>query len=67
MAAHIAEELMGHGRVARGWLGVIVQHLTPELAEILRLETTRGAMSRFWRSGVESGENNRGCGWKNGR
>ncbi len=44
MAVHIAKELMAHGKVARGWLGVMVQQLTPELAETLGLETTRGAL-----------------------
>ena len=44
MALHIAKELIGRGKVERGWLGVIVQHLTPELAEILGLETFRGAL-----------------------
>jgi serine protease Do len=44
MAVHIAEELMAHGKVARGWLGVTVQHLTPELAETLGLEHARGAL-----------------------
>jgi serine protease Do len=32
------------GRVVRGWLGVMIQDVTPELAEKLGLETERGAL-----------------------
>jgi len=44
MALHVAKELIAHGKVVRGWLGVNVQHLTPDLAKSLGLEGTKGAL-----------------------
>ncbi len=44
MALYIAKQLVAHGKVQRGWLGVSVQDLTPELAKSFKLETTRGAL-----------------------
>ena len=41
MALHIAKELMAHGKVERGWLGV--QNLTPEQAKSAGLESPKGA------------------------
>ncbi|MGD0625753.1 MAG: Do family serine endopeptidase [Thermodesulfobacteriota bacterium] len=43
MAQHIAKVLIAHGKVERGWLGVSVQDLTPELAKSAHLETPKGA------------------------
>jgi serine protease Do len=43
MAQHIARVLILHGKVERGWLGVSIQDLTPELAKSVHLETPRGA------------------------
>lgn len=39
-----AEDLIQEGRVVRGYLGVRVQDLTPELAEGLGLQETKGAL-----------------------
>jgi len=43
MALHIAKELMDHGKVERGWLGVSVQNITPEQAKSAGLDSPKGA------------------------
>ena len=42
-AIQIISQLRDQGEVSRGWIGVSVQDLTPELADSLRLEKVRGA------------------------
>src|ERR671918_1430801 len=44
LAKEILPELIEKGKVTRGWLGVSIQRLTPELAESLNLDKTRGAL-----------------------
>ncbi|MDH5764140.1 MAG: Do family serine endopeptidase [Nitrospinota bacterium] len=44
MAAGIMKDLKEHGKVTRGWLGVMIQNLTPDLAESFALKTTNGAL-----------------------
>ncbi len=44
MAKEILPQLEEKGRVVRGWLGVAVQLVTPELANALDLETQEGAL-----------------------
>jgi serine protease Do len=44
MALHVAKQLIAHGKVERGWLGVSIQDLTPDLAKTLHAETTKGAL-----------------------
>ncbi len=44
MAKEILPQLEQNGRVVRGWLGVAVQPVTPELADALDLETQEGAL-----------------------
>jgi len=44
MAVHIANALMVHGKVARGWLGAGIQELTPDLATSFGLPTPKGAL-----------------------
>jgi serine protease Do len=44
MAKEILPQLREEGRVTRGWLGVAIQPLTPELAEALELSTREGAL-----------------------
>ncbi len=44
MAKHVLPQLRAQGRVTRGWLGVIIQGLTPELAESFDLENQDGAL-----------------------
>ena len=44
MAIHIARQLIAHGKVERGWLGVSVQNLTPDLVRSFGLESTKGSL-----------------------
>jgi serine protease Do len=44
MAKDILPQLEDKGRVVRGWLGVAVQSVTPELADALDLDTQIGAL-----------------------
>ena len=44
IAMQIGEQLRIRGRVSRGWLGVRVQELMPELAEAFGLRTVEGAL-----------------------
>ena len=44
MALHVAKTLIAHGKVERGWLGISVQDLTPDLAKSLGTTATRGAV-----------------------
>jgi serine protease Do len=44
MAKQILPQLRADGRVTRGWLGVVIQGLTPELAESFELESDSGAL-----------------------
>jgi serine protease Do len=43
-AEHVANELREHGHVTRGWLGVQIQSITPDLANSLGLKSDRGAL-----------------------
>jgi serine protease Do len=44
MAKPIVRELVAHGKVVRGFLGVMIQDLTPELASALKLPSTSGVL-----------------------
>ena len=44
MAQNIQEQLLKHGKVTRGWLGVVIQDVTDELAKSFGLENTRGVL-----------------------
>jgi serine protease Do len=44
MARKIVNQLHRSGRVVRGWLGVLVQEVTPELAESFDLPEAQGAL-----------------------
>ncbi len=44
LARRIAEELLRDGSITRGWLGVSVQPITPEVAEALNLDLRDGAL-----------------------
>jgi serine protease Do len=44
MARYVAESLIETGRVVRGWLGIEVQTLTPELATTFEYPDTEGAL-----------------------
>jgi serine protease Do len=51
LAKSVMDQLREHGRVIRGWLGVEVQEVTPELAQSFGLSNTQGALV----AGVEKG------------
>lgn len=44
MVRMVIEQLLKEGKVTRGWLGVTIQELTPELAQKFGLNTTEGAL-----------------------
>ncbi len=44
MARNIIKQLKEHGHVTRGWLGVSIQDLTPELAEYYGVKDGKGAL-----------------------
>jgi serine protease Do len=44
MAVHVANALIAHGKVVRGWLGVGMQEVTPALAESFGLPAPRGGL-----------------------
>ncbi|HMI32446.1 MAG TPA: Do family serine endopeptidase [Candidatus Limnocylindrales bacterium] len=44
MAKHISGQLIAHGRVTRGWLGIAPQELTPELADSWGLRNISGVL-----------------------
>ena len=44
MARHVLDQLRAHGKVERGWLGVGVQDVTPDLAQSFGLESPMGAL-----------------------
>lgn len=44
LAKRLVPELEAHGSVTRGWLGVAIQQVTPDLAKSLGLEEARGAL-----------------------
>lgn len=44
MAVHVAKRIIVSGKVERGWLGLSVQDLTPELAKSLRAGVNKGAL-----------------------
>lgn len=42
LTKQVMKDLIKHGRVVRGWLGIEIQELTPKLAESFGLETMQG-------------------------
>jgi len=44
MARQVLDQIVRTGKVTRGYLGVTIQDITPELASALKLGTTRGAL-----------------------
>ncbi len=44
MAMSVADQLKTHGKVVRGWLGVLIQDVTRELAESFGLDKPQGAL-----------------------
>lgn len=44
MAMDVAEQLKNKGKVSRGWLGVLIQEVTKDLAESFKMERAYGAL-----------------------
>jgi serine protease Do len=44
MAVHVAEALIDHGKVIRGWLGVSIHDLTPKEVKSMQLSSNKGAV-----------------------
>ena len=63
MAQEIASQLQNQGHVTRGWLGVNIQEVTPELAKSFGLKDNKGALvsqvvpnSPAEKAGIEQGD-----------
>ncbi len=63
MAKQILEDLKTKGSVTRGWLGVLIQKITPEMADSFGLPNTDGALvgdvvkdSPAYKAGIERGD-----------
>lgn len=59
----ILPQLKSKGKVTRGWMGVVIQRVTPEIAESLGLDKTQGALvsqviqnGPGERAGIKSGD-----------
>jgi serine protease Do len=44
LAQSVVEQLIKYGKTKRGWIGVKIQEVTPEIAESLKLDKARGAL-----------------------
>lgn len=44
MARHVADEIITHGGVSRGHIGVALQPVTPEIADAMGMKTQDGAL-----------------------
>ncbi len=51
MAKSVMDSIIKYGKVIRGWMGVSIQNLTPELAKSMGFKKTKGALI----AGVETG------------
>ena len=63
-ASDVIEQLIKYGETRRGWLGVRIQEVTKEIAEVERLETPKGALvasvgekSPADKAGIKAGDN----------
>ncbi len=62
-AKKVMEQIIQNGSVTRGWVGIAVQELTPELAESFKLKDTQGVLiaevvrgSPADKSGIKAGD-----------
>jgi serine protease Do len=44
MAVHVCKALIAHGKVERGWVGITLEDLTPQLVRKLGLSTSKGVL-----------------------
>ncbi|MFO1420758.1 MAG: DegQ family serine endoprotease [Candidatus Competibacteraceae bacterium] len=63
VAMEVVDQIKAGGKVSRGWLGVLIQEVTPELAQSFNLDKPRGALvgqvmadSPAQKAGVKTGD-----------
>ena len=63
LAKQVSDQLRKYGRTKRGWLGVLIQQITKEIAESLGLKNTHGALvssatenGPAYKAGIKSGD-----------
>ena len=56
MAKFVVEHLKVHGRVIRGWLGIMIQDITPEISEALGINRDRGGLVSEVKEGSPAGK-----------
>ena len=63
VAMDVVDQIKAGGKVSRGWLGVLIQEVTPELAQSFNLDKPRGALvgqvmadSPAQKAGVKTGD-----------
>ena len=63
LGKQVADQLRKYGRTKRGWLGVLIQEITKEIAESLELKDTNGALvssatenGPAFKAGIKSGD-----------
>jgi len=44
MARHVMDQIIEHGSVTRGWIGVGVQEINPELAALFKIPSAKGVL-----------------------
>jgi serine protease DegQ len=44
LARQVMQQIIAHGGVTRGWVGIEVQDITPEIADSFNLQNTEGAL-----------------------
>jgi serine protease Do len=44
MARQVMDQIIAHGKVVRGWLGVVIQPVSPEMAQAFGLPEAKGAL-----------------------
>ena len=63
MAKHVMDQIRQHGKVIRGWMGIVIQTVTQDLADAMKLKDNRGALvsdvsagSPAQKAGIERGD-----------
>ncbi len=56
MAKFVIEHLKVHGRVIRGWLGIMIQDITPEISEALGINRDKGGLVSEVKEGSPAGK-----------
>ncbi len=63
LAKQVSDQLRKYGRTKRGWLGVLIQQITKEIADTLGLDNTHGALvssatenGPAFNAGIKSGD-----------